>query len=64
MGSGLERKKITEERARQVDAALDALEAAMNGQTLDVEDAFADIVANTGKLPPHLQAQLDKKEKH
>lgn len=42
----------------------DALEAAMNGQTPDVEDAFADIVANTGKLPPHLQAQLDKKEKH
>lgn len=64
MGSGLERngnEKITEERARQVDAALDALEAAMNGQTLDVEDAFADIVANTGKLPPHLQAQLDKR---
>lgn len=64
LGTEWERKKITEERARQVDAALDALEAAMNGQTPDVEDAFADIVANTGKLPPHLQAQLDKKEKH
>ena len=62
--NGMGTKKITEERARQVDAALDALEAAMNGQTPDVEDAFADIVANTGKLPPHLQAQLDKKEKH
>ena len=55
--NGMGPKKITEERARQVDAA-------MNGQTPDVEDAFADIVANTGKLPPHLQAQLDKKEKH
>ena len=51
--NGMGTKKITEERARQVDAALDALEAAMNGQTPDVEDAFADIVANTGKLPPH-----------
>ena len=67
MGSGLERngnEKNYRRTARQVDAALDALEAAMNGQTPDVEDAFADIVANTGKLPPHLQAQLDKKEKH
>ncbi|MFQ7007210.1 MAG: hypothetical protein ACLRRK_00800 [Parasutterella sp.] len=27
----------------------------LNGQTPDVEDAFADIVANTGKLPPHLK---------
>ena len=51
--NGMGTKKITEERARQVDAALDALEAAMNGQTPDVEDAFADIVANTGKFPPN-----------
>ena len=62
--NGMGTKKITVERARLVDAALYALDATMNGQTPDVEDAFADIVANTGKLPPHLQAQLDKKEKH
>lgn len=34
----------------------------MNGGTPDVNDAFADIVANTGKLPPHLQKQLEGKK--
>lgn len=60
--NGMATQKITEERARQVESALVALEDAMNGKTPDVEDAFADIIANTGKLPPHLQAQLKRKE--
>lgn len=57
--NGMATKLLTPERAAQVDKALDALEAAMNGKQPDVEDAFADIVANTGKLPPHLQKQLN-----
>ena len=60
--NGMAVKKITPERAVQVDKALDAVEAAMNGGTTDVNDAFADIVANTGKLPPHLQKQLEGKK--
>lgn len=53
---------ITEERAAQVNKALDSLEKAMNGLPPDAEDAFADITANTGRLPPHLTAQLNKRK--
>ena len=53
---------LTEVRAAQVSKALDSLENVMNGN-LDpnTEDAFADITANTGRLPPHLAAQLKKR---
>ncbi len=58
--NGMATEIITEDRAGQVDKALDALESVMNGKTAE-DDAFADITANTGKLPPHLAAQLQKR---
>lgn len=58
--NGMVTQKISEQRAKQVNLALDSLEAAINGRPTNVEDAFADIVANTGKLPPHLATQVKR----
>lgn len=52
--NGMATEKLTQERARQVDLALDALEQALSGNAGFADDAFADILSNTGKLPPHL----------
>lgn len=42
---GSARQALSEEEARQVDSALDALEAVMNGQqSVDVDAHFADII--------------------
>ncbi len=47
---------IDEEEARRIEAALACVDAAMSGQPPDVDGAFADILENTGRLPPHLKA--------
>ncbi len=59
--NGFAVEKLTEDRAAQVDKALDSLESAMNGLEQPEEDPFADITANTGKLPPYLAALVPKK---
>lgn len=58
--NGMATDILTEQRAMQVTKALNSLEHAMNGLEPEVEDAFADITANTGRLPPHLAAQLKR----
>ena len=59
--NGIATQKISEQRAQKVNLALDALEQAMSGQEPNVDDAFADILQNTGKLPPHLAQQISRK---
>lgn len=51
---GAAREVIDDERARQVNAALDGVRAAMAGDALDA--AFADITEREPSLPPHLEA--------
>jgi hydrogenase expression/formation protein HypC len=51
-GSAL--REMTEGEAQQTNAALDALEAVMNG-TGDVDSFFADLVGREPTLPPHLK---------
>ncbi len=58
--NGMACEKISESRAEQVNKALDSLENALNGLPQSETDPFADIAANTGKLPPHLAALVKK----
>ena len=57
---------MSEAEALEMRTALHALSDVMGGTatTEEVDSAFADIIANTGKLPPHLQAQLDAQKKN
>lgn len=48
-------RRIDETEAHQIEAALACVEAAMTGKAADTDAAFADILANTGKLPEHLE---------
>ncbi len=59
--NGAAQRVMSEEEAIEMRTALHALSDIMGGTatTEEVDDAFADIIANTGKLPPHLQAQLE-----
>jgi hydrogenase expression/formation protein HypC len=58
--NGMATRVITEERARDVILALDALTDGAEGKNPDVDHAFSDILENTGKLPPHLAALVKK----
>ena len=51
-------RKIDTAEAQKIEAALTCVDAAMSGTVSDVDAAFADILENTGKLPPHLAAQV------
>ncbi|AWK89712.1 HypC/HybG/HupF family hydrogenase formation chaperone [Azospirillum thermophilum] len=51
---GAARRRLEEEEALQIRAALDALAAAMNGGSF--EDGFADLIDREPTLPPHLEA--------
>lgn len=53
---GAAREVVSEEEARRVNDALDALEGVLNGHTVDIDAAFADLVNREPQLPPHLQA--------
>ncbi len=59
--NGMATKRLTPERAAKIGAAIDLLEDVVNGREPSAEDPFADITANTGKLPPHLAALVNKK---
>lgn len=48
-------RRVEAEEADRIEAALRCVEKAMGGQEPDVDEAFADILANTGKLPEHLR---------
>ncbi len=47
-------RTMTPEQAMQTDAALDALEAALAGESR-VDEYFADLVGRVPQLPPHLR---------
>ena len=49
-------RKIDEDEARKIEAALTCVDAAMSGAEPDVAGAFADILEKTGQLPAHLAA--------
>jgi len=49
------REVLDPERARRIDAALDALDAALRGDPLD--HLFADLVDREPQLPPHLRTE-------
>lgn len=51
-------RQIDEDEAHKIEAALTCVDAAMAGDAPDVDAAFADILENTGRLPPHLAAQV------
>lgn len=51
---GTARERVDADYADRVDAALDALEAAMRGET-DLDHHFADLLGRTPELPPHLR---------
>lgn len=56
--AGAAREILTEERAAQVSAALQALAAGIQGDTEAVDALFADLVNREPALPPHLQPLL------
>ena len=64
--NGAAQRVMSEDEALEMRTALHALSDVMGGTATrqDVDDAFAVIIANTGKLPPHLQAQLDAQKKN
>jgi hydrogenase expression/formation protein HypC len=53
------RERLSEERARDVSSALDALEAALAGET-DLDRHFADLVNREPELPEHLKKELKR----
>jgi hydrogenase expression/formation protein HypC len=53
--AGAAREVMDPEAAARTDAALDALEAVLAGDTSTVEDAFADLIAREPQLPEHLR---------
>jgi hydrogenase expression/formation protein HypC len=52
---GSAREVMTPEAAARVDAALDALDAVLQGDTASIDAAFADLVAREPQLPDHLK---------
>ena len=52
---GSAREVVDERRAREVRAALQALQAVMRGETVDLAAHFADLIGREPQLPPHLQ---------
>lgn len=57
-------RRVSVEEGMRVEEALTCVEEAMRTDSADgVETAFADILANTGKLPAHLQALVGKAPK-
>jgi hydrogenase expression/formation protein HypC len=51
------REVLDAQRAAEIDAALDALEAVLRGEhaDLDLDLAFADLAGREPQLPPHLR---------
>lgn len=55
---GSARQSLSDEDARQIRDALDAVSLVMQGGK-DVDHLFADLVDRQPALPPHLQTELD-----
>lgn len=53
---GAVREIIDEERARLVDAALDALEGLLSGEAVDLDRHFADLAGREPQLPGFLRS--------
>jgi len=56
---GVARETLSEQRARDIASALDALDAALAGET-DLDHHFADLVNREPQLPEHLRKALDR----
>jgi len=56
---GVAREALSEQRARDISSALDALDAALAGET-DFDRHFADLVNREPELPEHLRKELDR----
>lgn len=52
---GAAREVMTPEAAARTDAAIDALAAALRGDTASIDAAFADLVDREPQLPEHLR---------
>jgi hydrogenase expression/formation protein HypC len=52
---GAAREVMTPEAAARTDAAIDALSAALRGDTASIDHAFADLVNREPQLPEHLR---------
>jgi hydrogenase expression/formation protein HypC len=53
--AGAAREVMTPEAAARTDAAIDALAAALRGDTASIDHAFADLVNREPQLPDHLR---------
>ena len=53
---GSAREILSEEVARQIDGALDALAAVLQGDAEGIHAGFADLIGREPQLPPHLRA--------
>lgn len=56
---GVARETLTAQRARDISSALDALDAALAGET-DLDRHFADLVNREPELPEHLRKELGR----
>jgi hydrogenase expression/formation protein HypC len=56
---GVAREALSEQRARDITSALDALNAALAGET-DFDRHFADLVNREPELPEHLRKELNR----
>lgn len=50
------REVLAPERALQIDAALDALDAALRGEIADLDRYFTDLIDHEPQLPEHLRS--------
>ncbi|MDD3447243.1 MAG: HypC/HybG/HupF family hydrogenase formation chaperone [Zavarzinia sp.] len=53
---GAARRRLDEEEAGRILAALEGLAAAMRGEAADLDQLFADLADREPTLPPHLEA--------
>lgn len=52
---GAAREVLTPERAYEVQQAIAAVQAVMQGESAAIETSFADLIERSPQLPPHLQ---------
>ncbi|HEX9180224.1 MAG TPA: HypC/HybG/HupF family hydrogenase formation chaperone [Burkholderiales bacterium] len=57
---GAAREVITPEQAREVNQALDALDAALRGDTANLDAYFPDLADREPWLPEHLKKELQR----
>ncbi len=55
-------RTVSQDEALKIESALTCVEEVMRtDETDNADEAFADIIANTGKLPEHLQKLVGQK---